>query len=129
MKYKLTNETKTVDGITLRRIKALKSFDDVKKGDLGGWIERESNLSREGDAWVSGDALVYGKARVSGNARVFGDAQVFGDARVSGDAWVSGYAWVSGDARVSGTEEPVSLSKSDTLSIGGKKYRLVEITD
>ena len=111
MKYELANETKTVGNVTLHRIKALKSFDSVEKGDLGGWIERESNLSQEDNAWVSGDA------RVSGNARVYGDAWVFGNAQVSGDA------------RVYETEEPVNLPKSDTLSIGGKKYRLVEVED
>ena len=123
MKYELANETKTVGNVTLHRIKALKSFDSVEKGDLGGWIERESNLSQEDNAWVSGDARVSGDAQVYGKARVYGDAWVFGNAQVSGDAWVSG------DAQVYETEEPVSLPKSDTLSIGGKKYRLVEITD
>ena len=44
-KYKLTHRTKVVDGHTLHQIKALKSFDAVKKGDLGGWIEDYSNLS------------------------------------------------------------------------------------
>jgi len=106
MKYTLTKETKTEFGIKLYRIKALKDFGDVSKGDKGGWIEKESNLSQEDNAWVYGDARVYGNAQVSGNARVYGDAQVSGNARVYGDAWVygdarvSGNAWVSGDARV-----------------------------
>ena len=30
--------------------------------ELGGWIEKESNLSQDGDAWVCGDARVYGNA-------------------------------------------------------------------
>ena len=68
MKYKLTN-TKTVNGITLYQIQALKDFSNVKKGDLGGWIQSEKNLSKKGDCWVYGEAWVYGKAKVSGNAR------------------------------------------------------------
>ena len=44
------------------QVKALRSFADVKEGDLGGYIEKESNLSHDGDAWV------YGNAKVSGNA-------------------------------------------------------------
>ena len=93
-KYRLTDETITVFGRTLYRIQATESIPSryVDKGDLGGFIEKESNLF--GDAWVSGDARVFG------DAWVFGDARVFGYARVFGDAWVSGYAWVSGDARV-----------------------------
>lgn len=61
-KYELTGECKVYFGVTLRRIKSLIDFSDVKKGELGGFIEKEENLSHGGDAWV------YGNARVSGNA-------------------------------------------------------------
>ena len=81
-KYTLTTESISYFNKNLYRIKALVDFSDVKKGELGGFVEKEANLSHEGDAWV------YGDAWVSGNARVFGDAEV------------SGNAWVSGDARV-----------------------------
>ena len=37
-KYELTDETVKGYGHTLHRIKALKDFGDVKKGDLGGFI-------------------------------------------------------------------------------------------
>ena len=73
MKYKFTNNKKTINGTTLYQIQALKDFGDVKNGDLGGWIEAENNLSHEGNAWV------FGNARVSGNAWVFDDAVVSGD--------------------------------------------------
>ena len=102
MKYKLTKTTKEHFGTTLFQIKAEMSFGDVSKGELGGYIEKEDNLSQEGNAWVSGDARVYGNARVYGDARVSGDARVYGDAWVSGDARVSGNARVYGDAWVSG---------------------------
>lgn len=59
-KYEFTGETKEFLGITMRRIRAIKSFGDVKAGDIGGWIEKDSNLSHDGNAWVSGDARVYG---------------------------------------------------------------------
>ena len=77
-KYEFTDETITVNGITLHRIKALIDFDrfGVKAGDLGGFIEVEANLSHDGDAWVYGDALVYGNALVSENAKVSGDAKI-----------------------------------------------------
>ena len=117
-KYELTSETKVVFGHTLHRIRALASFGTVKAGDLGGWIEREDNLSHDGNAWVCDDARVYGNAwvcddaQVYGNARVYGnawvcddaqvygDAQVCGNARVYGNAWVYGDTWVYGNARV-----------------------------
>lgn len=40
-KYTLTNETKTIQGKTLYRIQAVRSFDDVKNGDLGGYMEKK----------------------------------------------------------------------------------------
>ena len=75
-KYKLTYHTKVVDGHILHRIKALKSFGDVKKGDLGGWIENFSNLSQSGKSWVYDDAKVYGHAKILGNVLVRDNAKV-----------------------------------------------------
>ena len=97
-KFKLTSNKKN----GLYQIQALKDFGSVRKGELGGYIEKEENLSVFGNAWVYGNAQVYGNARVSGNARVYGDARVFDNAWVFDDAWVYGNAWVSDDARVYG---------------------------
>ena len=83
-KFSLTKTTKDYFGTTLYQIKAEMSFNNVVKGELGGWIEKKENLSEDGDAWVSGDALVYGDALVSGDAWVYGDARVYGDALVYG---------------------------------------------
>lgn len=98
----LLDDTITIFGIKLFRIKALISFGSVEEGELGGYIEKEDNLSFYGNAWVSGDAWVYGNAGVYSNARVSGDARVSGNAEVYGNAEVSGDAWVYGDARVYG---------------------------
>lgn len=75
-KYELTTETKVVLGLTLYRIRALVAFGDVDAGELGGWIEKESNLAQDGNAWVTGNARVYGDAWVTGNALVSGNAEV-----------------------------------------------------
>ena len=85
-KYKLTDETINVDGKKLCRIEALKDFRDVKKGDKGGFIKDEHNLSHDGNSWVYDNARVFGNARVCDNARVYGDARVCGGAMVCGDA-------------------------------------------
>ena len=80
-KFELTAEFVTnVFGKKLFRIKALVAFGNVEKGELGGFIEKEDNLSHDGDAWVSGNAQVCGNAQVFDNAQVFGDARVFGNA-------------------------------------------------
>ena len=100
MKYELTNETINFNGYTLHRIKALKNFSDVKKGDLGGFIEKEENLSHEGYCWVYDNALVFDGAKVCGNAWVRGNAMVCGNAEVCNNARVYGDARVFGNARV-----------------------------
>ena len=51
-KYELTDETIICDGRILHRIKALRDFGNVKARELGGWIEKESNLSHSGNCWV-----------------------------------------------------------------------------
>ena len=112
-KFEFTGETKTLfDGTVLHRIKALVRINfkttRIEVGDIGGWIEKEENLSHNGNAWVHGNAMVSGNAKVSGNANVsgnawvYGNAEVYGNASVSGNAEVSGYAEVSGNARVFG---------------------------
>lgn len=89
-KYKiLKDQYVEVFGEKLYRIQALKDFAEVKAGDTGGFVAKESNLSQYGNAWVSDDAQVYGNAWVCGNAWVSGNAQVYGNARVSDDARVS----------------------------------------
>lgn len=85
-KYELTKETVTISEKTLYRIRAVRDFGSVKTGDLGGYIEKEENLSHFDDAWVSGNAKVFDNAEVSGNGKVSGNANVFDNARISGNA-------------------------------------------
>lgn len=113
-KYILTNDTIMVNGVTLYRIKATKSFGDVKEGELGGYVSSESNLDHEGLCWVHDESIVMHKAHVSGNARVRGKCILVGNAKLSGwalvtnkvymcdSAQISGHARVMGNARVYG---------------------------
>ena len=48
----LKNDTITHNDSILYRIKAIRDFDTVSTGDLGGYIENESNLSQYGNCWV-----------------------------------------------------------------------------
>ena len=75
--WEFTGEAKIRFGTTLKRIRAavglrFKCGIVIAKGELGGWIEKESNLS--GNAWVYDNALVFGNAKVYDNALVFGNA-------------------------------------------------------
>lgn len=92
---------------TVYRIRALKDFGNVKKGDLGGYIAKEENLSHDRNAWVFDNAVVVGEeaavyddAEIHDNVRVYDRAKVYHDARVYGNTVIRWEARVSGDAQV-----------------------------
>lgn len=87
-KFELTTDRIEENGTILYRIKALIDFWDVKAGDLGGYVEKEENLSQYGSAWVSDNAFVLGNARVSDNAWVCGNTWVCDNAHIYGNARV-----------------------------------------
>ena len=146
-KYKVTSETIEIGSHVLHRVKALRSFSDVKEGDLGGFIESEYNLSHSNNCWVykegrvfgnarvCEDALVFENAQVFGNARVcedalvcedarvFGNALVDGNARIYGEAYLTGYISVSGNARVCGTAKIGGNTRVDS-SIWNKTIQI-----
>ena len=78
-KYSIVKEDKIeLNGHTLYRIKAERDIDEnTKKGELGGYIESEENLSQEDDSsFVYDNAKVYGNSRLSGDAMASDNAQV-----------------------------------------------------
>lgn len=111
-KYELTNKIIKHGEKTLYQIRALKDFEDVNTGDLGGYIEKEENLSQEGNCWVYDNAKVfdnvqvfdnakiYGEVRVFDNAKVYENAEIFGDGRIRGNAEVFGNAQVFDNVRI-----------------------------
>ena len=69
-KYEFTGETRALSSTTiLHRIRAVIDIPSagVNAGDIGGWIESDSNLSHSGNALVGGDAWVSGDARINSN--------------------------------------------------------------
>lgn len=101
-KYKLTDEYITIGDKKLYCIEALKDFVDVKKGDKGGFIESEYNLSQDGNCWVYDDAKVYDNAAIHGNASVRGNAEIYGNALISGYASIEDNVKVYDDAEIFG---------------------------
>lgn len=85
---------------TLYRIKALREFGDVSKGDIGGYIEKEGNLSHSGTCWIYWDARVFDEAIVTDDSSVCAEARVNGNAHIMGISFVSGSAVVEGNAIV-----------------------------
>ena len=99
-KYKLTDEIIDFEGRKLYRIEALKDFSNVKKGDRGGFVESEDNLSQDGDCWIHDDARVHSNAKICDNAIIYGYAKVCDNAIIYGDARVFGNVQVCDNARV-----------------------------
>ena len=145
-KYKLTNKSIQAFGKTLFQIQATASFGAIVKGEVGGYIESEKNLSQEGNAWVYGDALVYGDAWVYGDALVSGNARVSLKASFTKGWFIGGddsgkitditsktgsthwtHQYVLGDYEIIPIEEKVEeKSLVDTkvsVTVGGKTYK------
>lgn len=89
----------------LYRVKALKDFGDVKKGDIGGYVQSEDNLSHQGYCWVYDNAKIYDDARIYGNSQVSDCAVVQGNARIYGNSQVSDCAVIQDNARIYGDSE------------------------
>ena len=102
----LTQGCRLDDGRTVKRIMAMRDFGNVKRGDIGGFVEWTNNLSHEGDCWIADDAIAAGWSRVSGDAllrdRVLCDGyvSVSGRAVIGDDALLEGRVAVSGDAQI-----------------------------
>jgi uncharacterized membrane protein (UPF0136 family) len=69
MKYEFVpgDEITIAPGRTLKRIRALVAIAvlGIAPGDLGGYLEKESNLSQvSGNAWVYGDGLIFWASKV-----------------------------------------------------------------
>jgi len=154
-KYELIDVGDDYDGNKkVYRIKALIDFGPVKKGDVGGFVESEENLSHQGNcwiyddayvidqakvyedaiiatnAWVEDNAQVYGKAIVSGaatiyqHAKVFDEARVYGEAKVYNSAQVFGNAIIHGNARMKGT-----MKSSKPVTVIDNSEVIITISD
>lgn len=97
MKYELLPENDKY------RLRALKSFADVKAGDLGGLVSRASNLSQDGNCWVYYDSRALNDAKVQGNAVVRGTARIYNSAVIKDQAVLEGNARVGGNVVVGDT--------------------------
>ena len=88
----------------LWRIQACKNFSDgsidIRKGEFGGLIESEKNLSHKGDCWVFDDAKIFGNAKVYDNVYVRDNAKVYGNAQVYEAAIIADNAMVYDNAKV-----------------------------
>lgn len=126
-KYAATGETKTLpSGVVLQRIKSQQAFvlasgKNVHKGELGGYIESEHNLSKQGICWVGGSAIVFGEAQVLEEAEVSGHAMVKDRAVVKGRAVIFGHAVIEDQAQVMGKASVYGKAKVQEQSKVGNR--------
>ena len=97
---------KIIDGITVYRIKCVNSFychgTLISKGDIGGYVENDYNLSQHGCCWIFDDAVVRGNARLTNSATVHNNAIVEDNAQVCEFSHVKGNALIKGISRICG---------------------------
>lgn len=105
--------------VPLYRIKALQDFGDVKKGDLGGLIEKEENLSHNDACWVYDNARIFGNARLSDNAKVKDNSVIRDRARVFGNAVVCGHSSIGDDAIIKGNSRIIDSPVEGNTRIEG----------
>lgn len=85
----------------LHRIRALSNVRiGVIKGDLGGYVQGEHNLSQEGTCWIFDDAIACESSFVDQQATVSDIAVIRGSALVSGRAMIRQNAVVDDHAIV-----------------------------
>ncbi|MGN6746819.1 hypothetical protein, partial [Neisseria sp. P0024.S002] len=130
-KYCILEERKGFLNKEVNRIMAMRSFLVrghilVVMGDIGGYVEKEENLSHEGMCWVFNHAMVYDKAVIKDNAVVSLNAQVCGQAIVSGNSMVTDnakvydFAEIKDDALIHYRAEVYGYSViEDTAAVGG----------
>ena len=89
----------------LHRIRALRDIgNDVKAGDLGGFVESDENLSYEKDdeAWIYDDAIACDRSRVEKYAQMKENAVARNDACVSKASVMKGESRAEDSAYISG---------------------------
>jgi len=103
-KYEMImDDFRTTSNDKVYRIRSLIDFDDVKKGDFGGYINCEQNLSHVGNCWIYDEAMVFGNSKISGDAKIKGNAKVYMESTVKGHVRVQDNANVIGSS-LSGTK-------------------------
>ena len=121
-KYEFTEEKISWNGRNIKRIRALKNFGNVKKYDVGGWIESEKNLSQHGNCWVFDDAFVVDNALVKDNAQVLNQVTLTDNSQLYDNAIARGKVILINDYKIGGNTiikgtKVYGLKKTDNENI------------
>lgn len=96
----------------------LHQIRNIKTGELGGFIESESNLSQQGKCWIDVNSKVYGNACVSDDAIIINstikdNAQVYGNVTIKNST-------IEGDSKVFDSALVQNCSITDSSEISDK---------
>ena len=127
-KYELSEQV-IKNGKTFYKIKSLKPFSFyyrnkfhiVKKGEEGGWIESESNLSQEGSCWIDKESIVSDNARIKDNALVF-NSFIHGNAVVKDFSIIEDKTQLDGNVLIEKNAVVVRSDVHDFALISDKAY-------
>ena len=86
------------EGHILHRIKALRDFNDVREGDLGGYVEKENNLSHYGNCWIYDNAKAMDDSRLYGNSIMYGDSRLYGNSAMYDNSRMYGNSEMYGNS-------------------------------
>ena len=133
MKYELIKESKTYFAEReIFRIRALKDFNNVKAGDIGGWVCSYNNLSQDGNCWIYDEAKcldnarVYDNAVMCGNAVMFGNAKMFDNAKMSDNSIMCDNAEMCGNSKMYDTS---TMCGSSTMCDNAEMFDDTEMCD
>lgn len=106
-KYEIVKDNfKEIYGIKVYRIRALKDIENrhqnIKAGDLGGYVQSERNLSQNNNCWIFDDAIVFDNANVIQNANICDHAQISDNAIIMGYATIMGHSKICDHAKIGG---------------------------
>ena len=101
-KYELSKIiTKLPSGEILHRVRALRDIrEGVKKGDLGGWVQTEMNLSQNNTCWIYGEAKCYNHGKVALRSILYDHAVVYDQALLTDEAKVGGTTIMRGITQI-----------------------------
>ena len=135
-KYKLLKTDKVFpSGKPQKQLRALIDIPEigVTAGDLGGFIEKESNLSHEGNCWIFKDAQAYGSAKFTETAvargGVFRGGEFLGGAFHGGafhGGEFHGGEWAFPPIQIKGSRHFANASSYNTIQIGCKNFKIAQ---
>ena len=109
----LMDEKNTIEwkGHTLHRIRALRDFGDIRKGDIGGFVENENNLSHKGNCWIYDDAkamdnsIMYDNSRICDKSELHDDSEMYNYTRMHDISKMYGNSIMYDDSEMYGDSE------------------------